>query len=437
MNRFPSETFLRVHSYALTFLACTLSVTIVLKIAQIQFLELVFAADLVLILVMFAGRDFQVRLFKPLLNIGKSYGIFLGLTFLLALIALRQNFFPFDNNLLKQPLVITISRMIELFLDAFFMLYLASLYREDSKLCTFGAKVYYWIGVIGSIYAIASFPLNYFWKLDLGTYGEFHRMRAFNNEGGSYGTYLVTVCVLTMIMYRRKVIGLKQAIWSMALFLICMAGSQSKAAFFAVAVIGVLYLLWALKGWKRWSVIAITCTGFGVLAVLLNVPAQIALYERGSQMYQQMSNLRADDGNFVMGRISGAVLAPRMIAAHPLAGIGWGNYPLVRDDPQYRRGTAFTLSDLDSPSLGPIDYIVELGFPLWIYMMWVLIKPIYLLRLNGADAWILCLAAMQPISNWFGAHLNITYPWIAAGLALGFGFSKSASNGPRLQSEYE
>jgi hypothetical protein len=176
--------------------------------------------------------------------------------------------------------------------------------------------------------------------------------------------------------------------------------------------------------------VAIMCAGFGMLAVLLNVPAQIAIYERGSEIYQKVSNLRSDDANFVMGRISGAVLAPRMIAAHPLLGIGWGNYPLVRDDPQYRRGTAFMMSDLDSPSLGPIDYIVELGFPLWIYMTWVSIKPIYLLRLNRADPWILCLAAMQPISNWFGAHLNITYPWVAVGLALGFGFSKRADKRP-------
>jgi hypothetical protein len=100
----------------------------------------------------------------------------------------------------------------------------------------------------------------------------------------------------------------------------------------------------------------------------------------------------------------------------------------VRDDPQYRQGTAFLLGDVDSPSLGPIDYIVELGFPLWIYLTWISIKPIYLLRLNEANPWILCMAAMQPISNWFGAHLNITYPWVVLGLALGLGFAKKANS---------
>jgi O-antigen ligase len=271
---------------------------------------------------------------------------------------------------------------------------------------------------------VVTFPLNYFFDIDLGVVGPSHRMRAFNNEGGSYGTYLITVCALTLAMHRQGWISRKQLLWSMALLLVCMAGSQSKAAFFAVAVLGVVYLLMELRGWKRWIVITGMCSLFAVLASLLNIPAQIAVYEQASATYQKVSNLRSQDANIVMGRVSGAVLAPRMIAAHPLQGIGWGNYPLVRDDPQYRHGTAFSLGDLDSPSLGPIDYIVELGFPLWIYLTWVSIKPIYLLRLNKADPWILCLAAMQPISNWFGAHLNITYPWVALGLALGLGFRK-------------
>jgi hypothetical protein len=428
MRKIPLERLLRIHSYVLTFLVCTLSVTVILKIGQIQYLELVMAADLFVILAMFAGLHFQVRVFRPFLSIAKSYGIFLVLTLALALIALRQDFFPFNDNPFKQPLVITVSRMAELFLDVFYMLYLASLYREDERLGIFGAKVYYWMGILSGIYAIATFPLNYLFKLDLGTAGEAHRLRGFNNEGGPYGTYLITVCALTMVMYHKGWMSRRQMRWSMALLLFCMAGSQSKAAFFGLAVTGMLYLMWMMRGWRRWTLVAAASACFAVVGALVNIPAQIAVYEQASDLYQKESNLKAEDANFVMGRVSGAILAPRMIAAHPLLGIGWGNYPLVRDDPQYRQGTAFLLGDVDSPSLGPIDYIVELGFPLWIYLTWISIKPIYLLRLNEANPWILCMAAMQPISNWFGAHLNITYPWVVLGLALGLGFAKKANS---------
>ena len=73
---------------------------------------------------------------------------------------------------------------------------------------------------------------------------------------------------------------------------------------------------------------------------------------------------------------------------------------LGRDDPQYRRGTAFSLGSTDSPSLGPIDYIVELGFPLFFYMTWAELKPLYLLWKHGANIWILNMAAMQILVNW-------------------------------------
>lgn len=417
----PAGGFWRIHNYVLTLLVCTLSVTVMLKLGQIQYLELVLVADLLVLAVAFAARDFQVRVYRPFFSLGKSYAVFLLVALGLALVALRQDFFPFDNNPLKQPLAITVSRMVELVLDVFYMLYLASLFRTDARLCRFGANVYYWTGIAGGLYSLATLPLNVALSVNLGTYGPTHRMRGFNNEGGPYGVYVITVLVLMLAMYRMGWMGRARLWLGMMVMLVCLAGSQSKAAFLALAVMGMLYLVVALKGWKRWMLIAGTGGAFALLAVAVNLPAQIAIYEQASAMYQNVSNVRAGDANTVMGRVAGAVLAPRMIAAHPLLGIGWGNYPLVRDDPQYRRGTAFTLSNLDSPSLGPIDYIVELGFPLWIYMTWLSFKPAFLLRRVGVNPWLFCLAAMQPVSNWFGTHLNIIYPWVCVGLALGMG----------------
>ena len=133
-----------------------------------------------------------------------------------------------------------------------------------------------------------------------------------------------------------------------------------------------------------------------------------------------------------MGRIAGAVLAPRMIAAHPILGIGWGNYPLVRDDPEYRRGTAFELNLTDAPGLGLIDYIVELGIPLWLYLTWVELKPVLMLRRRGADVWLVSLALVQPLSNWVGSHLNLTHPWVVLSFALGLGFHSVTKPAPKF-----
>src|SRR5690242_7720850 len=118
-----SSPLLRGHGFLLALLVGTLSVTVELKIFNIQYLEIVYMADFFLLLYLFAIHRLQVQIFRPFFSIAKSYGIFLLAAFLLAVIALRQEFYPFNDVLLKQPLIITFSRMVELFLDVFYMLY--------------------------------------------------------------------------------------------------------------------------------------------------------------------------------------------------------------------------------------------------------------------------------------------------------------------------
>lgn len=420
----PNEwSFREGRKYVLALLIGTLSATVLLKIGEIQYLELILGADLMIVAWLFFQNRMRVPIFKPFYSIGTSYVMFIGLAFLLSIFVLDQNFYAYNYTLLKRPVLVTISRIVQLLLDVFYMLYMASLYREDERLCAFGARVYYWIGVLGGIYAIASFPLNYLFDLQVGTYSDSHRLRGFNNEGGSYGTYLVSVILLTVAMYHRKWLSRRQYFMSMALFLVCLVGSQSKAAFFVVLVILLAHMLWTKTGVTRWVTIGAVVLAFAILTSVINLRGQIDTYVKLSATYQKLSNKKSTDGNYVMGRVSGAILGPRMVKAHPLVGIGWGNYPLVRDDPAYRQGTAFSIAKIDSPSLGPLDYMVELGLPLWMYMTWLALKPVYLLRRNRADPWLLGLAMMQPVSNWFGAHLNITYPWVVVGLALGMGFT--------------
>jgi hypothetical protein len=421
------RTFEQMRKYVLVFLVCTLSVTVLLKVGEIQYLELILAADFLVLCILFFRNGLRSQVFQPFFSVGSSWGIFLILAFLLGVVALGQTFYPFDDTLLKRPLLVTIARMAELFLDVFYMLYLASLYREDEKLGRLGARTYYWMGVAGGVYAVVCFPLNLFFGAQLGTYSDSHRLRGFNNEPGPYGTYLIGVCLLTMAMQRRGWLSRNEFRFGMGLFCVCLLGSQSKAAIFALTLLGFINFLFLSSGWWRLTFVGLVGLGLLVIVSLFNFKGAINGYTEGAAKYQNLSMIRSEDGNFVMGRVAGLVLSPRMIAAHPLLGIGWGNYPLVRDDPQYRRGTAFSLGATDAPGLGPIDYIVELGFPLFLYLTWAELKPLYLLWKHRADIWILNMAAMQILANWFGAHLNLTYQWVVVGLALGMGFAKTGS----------
>jgi hypothetical protein len=92
----------QLRKYVLVFLAATLSSTVMLKIAEIQYLELIFAIDFLFLLGMFAWSGLQVRIYRPFLEIGKSYALFLGLAFLLSFFSLQQDFsYSIHDSVLK------------------------------------------------------------------------------------------------------------------------------------------------------------------------------------------------------------------------------------------------------------------------------------------------------------------------------------------------
>ena len=249
-------------------------------------------------------------------------------------------------------------------------------------------------------------------------------MRGFTNEGGPYGLYVITLIFLTLVMQNEGWLSRPVAVLSQILFCINVLGSQSKAALFEAFVLAVLVPALHLRG-KRLVVMTLA----SVLAVcsawvLLDIPSRILPYTRAINEYRRVSTLRPTDGNLVAGRAAGIFLAPTMIQAHPFIGIGLGNYPIVRDDPQYRRGTPIVGLSLDAPSLGPIDYIVDLGFPLFFFFTWAEIAPGLSMVRRGEKIGLVCLVLMQPVANWFGAHLNLTYPWVCAAIGLGIAYSR-------------
>lgn len=423
----------RARKYFLTVAISMLAATILLKLGEIQYLELLLALDFLVVVTIFFKDGLQTAIYRPYLRIGCYYAVFAIGAILLSMIALQQQtFYSFDDSALKKPLIVTLSRVAELFLDVFYMLYMAHIYREDQRLCRLGMITYYWTAVAACFYSVFSFPANYFFESQLGTYANLHRFRGFLNEGGPFGMYLISVCMVTGALYQREWISKRKFHWGMTIFAVCFLGSQSKSAFFAALLVVSIDLMWKLHGWKLISMFAVAALAAVIVGNIIDIREKIDVVVRGSATYQQSAYLRPTDGNIIMGRVAGAVLAPRMIAAHPLAGIGWGNYALVRNDPPYRQGTPFSLGSLDSPSLGVLDYLVELGFPLFFFLCWTELQPLLILRRHHANFWVVNMAMIQPLSNWFGAHLNLTYPWVVVGFALGLGYSQTKSESAAL-----
>lgn len=162
----------------------------------------------------------------------------------------------------------------------------------------------------------------------------------------------------------------------------------------------------------------------------------VRVYRQSSAAYERLSHLHPKDANFVYGRIAGAFLVPRMIVEHPLTGIGWGNYSLLRNTPEYRRAAVYP-EDADDPGLGLFGLAAETGLPLMVILLGLLFTPWLLLHRQQAPAWLLNLALAQPLAHLFGAQLNLTYPWVVSAPALGMGIhfqniSESLPTAPEL-----
>jgi hypothetical protein len=419
----PLNAFAPLFRWDWLFLALSgaLSSTILLKVAEIQYMELVFAVQIFLLVYTFLWQGLSVRLLTLILVLGSFYCLFLLCAIGLSLVSLRNQFyFPRDLNLLRFPVWITLARSAELIVDAGGMLYLVHKFRSSRLAYVFTMRVYFWVGVLSSVYSVLTYPLNLLRIADLGTYDIDHRMRGFYNEGGPYGLYCISVILVGLALLRIELIRPKFIRVGIAIVALGLLGSRSKAAVFAFVVLFVLDGFLIRGARNKAAMLVGLMIVLSIVPVFVDVPGQLRSYERGALLYERISKGSYNDGNFVYGRIAGAFIVPRMMRAHPFIGVGWGNYGLVRNDPQYRGASAWASID-DQPSLGLAGTAAELGIPLTLFLLFTLLFPFFYLHHRKAPLFVQNMALLQPLVHIFGAQLNVTYPWVVTAFALGLG----------------
>jgi hypothetical protein len=400
------------------FLTATLSSTILLKVGQIQYLELLYFVEIAVLVYLFSKRHYVIRWFRPYSNIASHYLIFSALVIILSLFSLRYDFYyPESLGILNYPVIITISRLVELFASVSIMLYLAEIFREDPKKAVFTMRVYFWAGIASAIYSILSFPLSFI-GITLGTYSDSHRMRGFYNEGGPYGLYLISVFLVGLTLYSQNWVKRKFFLLSSFVLSIAFMGCQSKAAICAVLLMLLVNGLLVKSIAQRMTLVASLVVFIAIIYPVVDIGAAFRLYQRDRQAYELASHRHVEDGNFVYGRLAGAFVVPKMINAHPYVGVGLGNYGLVRNAPEYR-GAAVFVKNNDIPGLGILGLAAELGLPLTIYLLACLLLPYFYLRKMKMPLYLTNLALLQPMVHLFGGQLNLTYPWIVTAFSLG------------------
>ncbi len=404
--------------------------TILLKLGAIQYLELLYFGLIFVVLTVFVSRGYRTVWFRPFFQLALLYLAFSIAALALAFASLRFTFYfsPY-LELLRQPVYITAARDVELIASVSAMLYMAHLFIRDVTKVRFAMRVYFWTGMVSAVYSLVSIPIQYRFGLLYGSYSAAFRLRGFYNEGGPYGLYVLSVILVGLAIESegwepRRRIRICYLLLGPT-FIMC----YSKAGILAVLTVFAINGLLARSLTRRLAILGGGLVVLVIASQIVDIPGMIRGYEQGAATYERYSHFHAQDPNFVQGRVAGAFIVPRMIAAHPLTGIGWGNYGILRNAPEYRGAGVFT-ADPDENGMGIIGLAADLGLPLLGFLLLCLLTPFFFLKRLGAPLYLTNLALLQPIVHLYGAQLNLTYPWIVTSFALGLGFVWSQRPAP-------
>ncbi|MFS0774414.1 O-antigen ligase family protein [Sphingomonas sp. 1P08PE] len=333
-----------------------------------------------------------------------------------SLLSLRLTFYPPDDiGLLKQPPWATIVRLIEVSISTSAVFIVALAIRDDPRKFSLVLKAYVWAGLLNAIWGLIAFAIFFGAGIDLPGItlgGRIPRVCGFFNEGGPFGVYMAGVALIQYIRGPMLgYIGKFQYRSSIVLMMVAIIGSQSKAS---VLVILVLALL-GFAQQRRAALVAFALVLVVPLAIASNLVEGLNGYYDSLVNFREQAYERSTDGNLVNGRLMASVLLPRIVEAHPILGVGIGNYSLVRNNPNILLGLPRT-EVWDLHGLGLLGYLAELGIPLTLFVLYIYAYPFFTaLRQRG---WIFMLSAYPMLAALFGVQLNFAYPWVVMGLAL-------------------
>jgi len=394
-----------------------LSAAPALRIGDVQVLEVaqVLSVSAAAVLAIHAG--FRVR-FPP---VWREYaGRYLALLCACAAvsaISLRLPFYPPPGiSALKQPLAISLSRLVELFLAMYSLLLAAGALKRSPKWRRAALDAFAGVAILSACASVLGWLLVKGAGIATPVVYDFNdRVRGFFNEGGPYGLFLVAASLAVLLRAHLKPYVYRfQAPMTLGLFGAALLLSGSKAGLLAAAGLAVLGVLISGSRRQRLTLIAAAVVFLAGLALFQR---QLLAYWL---LYQDIDEVAANhpgDPNYVMGRVTGALIVPRMIAAHPLGGIGLGNYSLMRNDPEYLQGLP-AVDEWDLTGMGLAGAMAELGVPLALCLFAVLLRPLRMARKRKEASVVAIAAAFQPLSFVLGVNLNFFYPWLITALAL-------------------
>jgi hypothetical protein len=241
-----------------------------------------------------------------------------------------------------------------------------------------------------------------------------YRLKGFYVEGGPYGLMLMFIFMLTSFLKKSKSRLFKQ------IFLIAViVFAKSKAGFLC-------FLVWVFI--QNYSYLKVRLKAFLYPILVMALIGFYFAFTTISYMYFEKMDkikteikLRPNDTNLIMGRLAGFYIAPNMIKENPVFGIGLGNYPLLRNNKEYRG--FFPLPekqylDADASGFGGIiDIVIDMGLVglcVFLVLNYLMVKRLF----DKNKGVVLQLGFL--ILFLFGVQLYFSYPWALLGVILAY-----------------
>lgn len=388
------------------------------KFASLQLEDVLLLGIAVACALRFIARGSRVRVTKSVAIAIREYALLLSLLWVASIFALRLQLYPLQGvSILKAPLLYSISRFLQFAAVTVGFLWLTHLMQKDRQSVEKALSAYWITGLATCIYGLVSYAMLRFVKVDLGgAYGnESLRVRGFFNEGGPFGLYVVSIFAVGLmrtITFRRKINYTAVVVLSAAFLM-----SFSKAGYFAIGLVAIALMVSQRSLVKQTVHLLIAVSLLAACAVVIHPVEMVRNYIASYEAIDSSGVISGVDPSLVMGRVAGAHIVPKMIAAHPLLGIGIGNYPLMRNDPKYLGSLPPILNLEDEPGLGLIGYTAEFGIPAILLLCWLLLMPFRVCRRHSSA--LAGIALYQPIAHLLGAQVTFFYPWFVSACALG------------------
>ena len=331
-----------------------------------------------------------------------------------------RNFYLLENvSALKTPYLISIGRFLELIscVNLTTLIYLFFKDKSKKEIQQYIQDIYEFCFVILIINVVIYFLYmqDYLAETRMVYWGD--RLRGWFGEGGPYGLMLSFTFCLSFFYKHKYHLFTRSIIVLVTIFL-----ADSKAGFILILMWFFVYYYGKIyKKLRELNIIVLILSGFFLSFVF----SKLAIH-----YISDITNIKREiaerptDINLIMGRIAGVYIFPEMIKDYPLLGIGLGNYPIMRNNPEYLGVIPKSpRGESDSHGFGGlVQLLVDGGFLVFLvflYIIYLFYKKIRPLN-EGLEKFIFIFLCFFM----FGVQLYFLYPWVLFGILISLGSKK-------------